>query len=56
MVEINWHASLNKLDKKMGVRLIIRDVEGFFFWQLCNTVPLIIDPTIAGVVAAWKAT
>lgn len=55
MVKINWDATIDGHNKKMEVRVIIRDAEGFVRASMCTSVLYIIDPTVAEAVAAWKA-
>jgi hypothetical protein len=43
VVQIIWSAMLYKPDKKMDVRVIVRDVEGLVLATTCATMPLIIN-------------
>lgn len=49
VVKINWDATLDNLNKKMGVRLIARDAEGFVLASMCTTLSFIPYPTITKV-------
>lgn len=55
VVKGNWDAILDKMEKKMGVRVIATYCEGNVLVTMCTIVPFIIDSTIAEAVAAWKA-
>lgn len=55
MVNINWDASFDNMEKKMGMVVKARNYQGKVLATMCTTMSFIIDPTIVEALAAWKA-
>lgn len=45
---------IDKIEKKMGLRVFVRDYEGNVLASMCTTKSFIIDLIVAEVVATWK--
>jgi hypothetical protein len=54
-VKINWDASVNKSQKKMGVGVVVRDSDGAVVAMYCLTKGFITSPSTAEAVGAWAA-
>lgn len=54
VTKINWNAVIDKIEKKMGLRVFVRDYEGNVLASMCTTKSFIIDLIVAEVVATWK--
>lgn len=54
-IKRGWDAALDINSKRMGVGVIVRDMEGSVLAAMCTIVPLITDSTIAEAVATWRA-
>lgn len=52
-VKTNWDATIDVGKNLMGLGVIMCDVGGYVVGVLCATVPFILDPAIAEVVALW---
>ncbi|XP_059436112.1 uncharacterized protein LOC132169039 [Corylus avellana] len=56
IVKLNWDAAIDVGRQKMGVGIIARDHAGNVLAVFCASRPLVIDPTVAEDIVAWKAT
>jgi ribonuclease HI len=54
-VKVNWDASVNKLQNKMGAGVVVRDSTGAVLAMLCTTKNSINSPAVAETVGAWAA-
>jgi hypothetical protein len=53
--KINWDASINKMTRKTGIRVVIRDEEGRVVAASARTIPYILDPSSTKAMGAWVA-
>jgi hypothetical protein len=53
--KINWDAAISKEMKKMGVGVVIWDVDGRVVAAQTKVVPYITDPLAAESLATWYA-
>lgn len=51
----NWDASLDKVERRMGMGIVVRDHKGTLQATLCATMDFVSDLTIAEALAAQKA-
>lgn len=54
-MKINWDASLDWTNKKMGMGAVVRDSLGEVVAAFSSIIPFIQDPDVAEAIAAWKA-
>lgn len=54
-IKTNWDATIDVLNKQMGVRVLLCDAIGTVVASMCSLVPYITDPTMAKGVALWRA-
>jgi hypothetical protein len=54
-VKINWDASVNKQQKKMGAGVVVRDSAGGVLAMYCMTKDSITSPSVAEALGAWAA-
>ena len=55
IVKVNWDASVNKYQNKMGVGAVVRDSHGVVLGMYCMTRSFITSPSVAETVGAWAA-
>lgn len=54
-MKINWNATLDLKNKKMGAGVVIRDEEGEVLASLCMSKPQVTSPIIAETTTLWRA-
>ncbi|XP_059431541.1 uncharacterized protein LOC132165051 [Corylus avellana] len=55
-VKLNWDAAIDVTRQEMENGIIAHDHTGTVLAALCASRPLVTDPAIAEVIAAWKTT
>jgi hypothetical protein len=52
LIKINWDAALDVPQKRMGVRVVLRNEAGVVVAAMAKLIPIIVDPTKEKSVAA----
>lgn len=55
IIKLNWDASINLQQNRMGIGVIARNHEASPLAMLCARTEFVSDPTIAEAIAAWRA-
>lgn len=53
-IKVYWDAALDINNKKMGLEIVIRDVEGEVFASVCSKRSNIVQPELLECLALWK--
>ncbi|KAF5470606.1 hypothetical protein F2P56_011110 [Juglans regia] len=55
-VQANWDAAKDKGNSRLGIGVIVRDLDGYIIVSLCSSIPLTPDPFLGEAVATLRAT
>jgi hypothetical protein len=53
-IKLNWDASVDRIGKKMGIGLIVRDHAGGVVVMACETKEFVDEPVVAEALAARR--